>query len=78
MINTYRDFYDSFTPEQLADWAYEGIRIRDLYNENLILNTPPAVQTYPDWVIDILQANDMIIIFLILVKFAILAVLLEN
>jgi hypothetical protein len=54
MINTYRDFYDSFTPEQLADWAYEGIRIRDLYNENLILNTPPAVQTYPDWVIDIL------------------------
>jgi hypothetical protein len=54
MIKTYRDFYDSFTPEQLADWAYEDIRIRDLYNEYLTLYTPPAVQTYPDWVIEIL------------------------
>jgi hypothetical protein len=51
---TYRDFYDSFTPKQLSEWAYEGVRIRDLYGEYLTLNTPPAVQTYPDWVIDIL------------------------
>jgi len=51
---TYKEFYDTFTPEQLAEWAYEGVKIRDLYNEYLALTNPPIIQTYPEWVIGIL------------------------
>ena len=50
----YKEFYDTFTAEDLAVWAYEGVRIRDLYDEYLELSTPPTVQTYPLWALDIM------------------------
>jgi hypothetical protein len=49
---TYKEFYDTLSAEELAAWAYEGVRIRDLYNEYLELSTPPNVQTYPLWALD--------------------------
>ena len=51
---TYTEFYNTFTAEDLAVWAYEGVRIRDLYNEYLELSTPPTIQTYPLWALDVM------------------------
>lgn len=51
---TYTEFYNTFTAEDLANWAYEGVRIKDLYNEYLELSSPPAIVTYPDWVLEIM------------------------
>jgi hypothetical protein len=52
---TYNEFYNTLTPDQLTDWNYEGVSIRDLYNEYLELNTSAMIQTYPDWVIEIMK-----------------------
>lgn len=51
---TYNEFYNKFTAEELAGWTYEGVRIRDLYNEYLELSSPPTIVTYPDWVLEIM------------------------
>jgi hypothetical protein len=51
---TYNEFYNTFTAEDLAAWAYEGVRIKDLYNEYLELSTPPNIVTYPEWALEIM------------------------
>jgi hypothetical protein len=51
---TYAEFYNNLSAEELAGWAYEGITIKDLYNEYLELSSPPIVQTYPEWVLEIM------------------------
>jgi hypothetical protein len=51
---TYDEFYNTFTAEDLASWAYEGVRISDLYNEYLELSSPPVIVTYPEWALEIM------------------------
>lgn len=51
---TYTEFYNTLSAEELAGWTYEGVRIKDLYNEYLELSTPPVIVTYPEWALEIM------------------------
>ena len=51
---TYNKFYNTLSAEDLAAWDYEGVTIRDLYNEYLELSTPPNIVTYPEWALEIM------------------------
>lgn len=51
---TYTEFYNTFTAEDLAGWDYEGIKIKDLYNEYLELSSPPNIVLYPEWALEIM------------------------
>lgn len=51
---TFTEFYNTLSAEDLAGWAYEGVKIKDLYNEYLELSTPPVLVTYPEWALEIM------------------------
>lgn len=54
---TYKEFYDTLSADDIKEWNYNGVRIRDLYNEYIELLTPPNVQTYPLWALDAMGGN---------------------
>ena len=51
---TYKEFYDTLSADDIKEWSYNGVRIRDLYNEYLELSTPPVIVTYPEWALEIM------------------------
>jgi hypothetical protein len=51
---TYKEFCDTLSAEDVKEWDYNGVRISDLYKEYIELSTPPTVQTYPLWALDVM------------------------
>ena len=52
---TYKQFYDTLSGDDIKEWSYNGVRICDLYKEYVELSTPPNAQTYPLWVLDVME-----------------------
>ena len=48
-IFTYEEFVQSTTLEQIQGWAYEGVRLSDLYKEYLELQEEPQSNYRPEW-----------------------------
>jgi hypothetical protein len=48
-IFTYEEFVQSMTLEQIQGWAYEGVRLSDLYKEYLALQEEPQSNYRPEW-----------------------------
>jgi hypothetical protein len=46
---TYIEFDEIFTEQQRVDWAYEGVTIKELYNEYLALMQEPDTNSRPEW-----------------------------
>jgi hypothetical protein len=48
-IWTYEEFVSTMTLEQIQGWAYEGVRLSDLYKEYLALQEEPQSNYRPEW-----------------------------
>jgi hypothetical protein len=46
-IWTYQEFVSTMTLEQIQGWAYEGVRLSDLYKEYLALQQEQPY--FPEW-----------------------------
>lgn len=46
---TYSEFAEKFTDQQRADWAYEGVTIKELYDDYLALMQEPNTNSCPEW-----------------------------
>jgi hypothetical protein len=46
-LMSYTEFAETLTDQQRADWAYEGVTIKELYNEYLALNQ--ECNSRPQW-----------------------------
>jgi hypothetical protein len=48
-VMTYYEFDETLTSQQRADWEYEGITVRELYDEYLALMQEPDTNSCPEW-----------------------------
>lgn len=46
---TYSEFAETFTDQQRADWDYEGVTIKELYDDYLALMQEPNTNSRPEW-----------------------------
>lgn len=46
---TYSEFAETFTEQQRAGWAYEGVTIKELYDDYLALMQETDTNSRPQW-----------------------------